>query len=170
MFQASSFTVREDRANILRDAKRDVALIPVTEQEVRRSGLHVEISPPAGRPHCPASIRTSYSPESQSDSERKPDNHIEFGSFSSIMRVTSGISPITSSVSSSANTGFQLTSVMSPPALGENLSGASGGPVFSLDHPLHIPLIGLIYEFNPGRFGSDIELLTCVLWQRRAST
>jgi hypothetical protein len=31
--------------------------------------------------------------------------------------------------------------------------------VFLLDYPLHVPLIGLIYEFAPGLFGSEIELL-----------
>lgn len=158
IFQAGGFAVREDRAGLLRNAKWDVALIPVTEQEVRRSGHHVaslSAGWPPPLPRINSYIVFSGIPERLR--ERKPDSHVEFGSFSSIMRVTSVSAE--NIICQFEREHWVSEAVMPPPAPGEDLSGASGGPVFSLDYPLHIPLIGLIYEFNPGLFGSDIELL-----------
>ena len=158
MFQAGRFAVDRGRPGILRDAKHDLVLIPVTEQEVRRSG-HLVASTATGWPPplprvnsyvvfsgCPERLR-----------ERDSSDHIGFGSFSSIMRVTSATSD--NVICQFERESWLSDSVLPPPAPGDDMSGASGGPVFSLDHPLHVPLIGLIYEFNPGLFGSEIELL-----------
>jgi hypothetical protein len=158
MFQAGRFAISHDRSGILRDAKRDIVLIPVSEQEVRRSG-HLVASTASGwpppMPRVDSYVVFSGCPERLR--ERDSQDHIGFGSFSSIMRVTSATAD--NVICQFERESWVSDAVLPPPAPGDDMSGASGGPVFSLDHLLHVPLVGLIYEFNPGLFGSEIELL-----------
>jgi hypothetical protein len=158
IFQAGSFTIAADRPGILRDERADLALIPIADAEAREGGHHVATAPPGWPPPLPrvgSYVVFSGCPEALR--ERDTDAHIGFGSFSSIMRVTSA-------TADNVKCEFERDTWVSdspnlPPALGADLSGMSGGPVFSLDYPLEVPLIGLIYEFNAGVFGSDIEVL-----------
>ena len=158
IFQAGRFAIEPDRQGILRDGKQDVVLIPGTEREARTSGQLVASTPDGWPPPIPrvgSYVAFSGCPELLRDRDSR--DHIGFGSFSSIMRVTSVTAD--NVVCQFERDTWVSDGPVLPPAPGDNMSGASGGPVFSLDHPLHIPLVGLIYEFAPGLFGSEIELL-----------
>jgi hypothetical protein len=158
MFQAGRLAVNCDRTGVLRDEKQDIVLIPVSEKEAQRSGQLIASTAsgwPPPLPRIDSYVAFSGCPERLR--ERHADGRIEFGSFSSIMRVTSA-------TADNITCRFERDTWLSdgpllPPAPGDDMSGSSGGPVFSLDYPLHLPLVGLIYEFSPGLFGSGIELL-----------
>ena len=158
ILQAGSFTVAPDRPGVLRDERADLALIPITDAEAYSSGRHVSTAPrgwPPPLPRVGSYVVFSGCPESLR--ERDANAHVSFGSFSSIMRVTSA-------TADNVKCEFEREAWVSdspnlPPALGTDMSGMSGGPVFSLDYSVDVPLIGLIYEFNAGIFGSDIEVL-----------
>lgn len=153
IFQAGRFAVDANRTDVYRDEFRDVAFIPVTKEEARRSGHTVSSAAhgwPPPHPSVGSYVVFSGCPERLGDQDT--DDHIGMGSFSSIMRVTSA---------SEEHVVCQFDREMwvsdgpnPPPAPGADLSGMSGGPVFSLEHPLSMPLIGLIFEFS-----SNLELM-----------
>ncbi len=158
IFQAGRFAIDRDRPGILRDRVGDIALIPVTEQEARRSGQLVASTAACWPPPIPrvgSYVAFSGCPERLRD--RDAHDHIGFGSFSFIMRVTSVTAD--NIICQFERDTWVSDGPLLPPAPGDDMSGASGGPAFSLDHSLHVPLVGLIYEFTPGLFGSEIELL-----------
>ena len=147
IFQAGRFAVDASRPGVYRDEFRDLAFIPITEDDARRSGHIVSSAPHGWPPPYPAIgsyVVFSGCPERLRDQDS--DDHVGFGSFSSIMRVTSA---------SEEHVVCQFDREMwvsdgpnPPPAPGDDLSGMSGGPVFSLERSLSIPLIGLIFEFS----------------------
>lgn len=130
----------------------------MTDDEARLSGQLIASTAhgwPPPLPRVDSYVAFSGCPERLR--EQLASDHVGIGSFSSIMRVRSATDD--NIVCQLERETWVSDGPLLPPALGDDMSGASGGPVFSLDHPLDVPLIGLIYEFAPGLFGSQIELL-----------
>jgi len=152
IFQAGSLRITPDRPNVYRDPDRDIVFIPISEGEARRSARLVSSSPrgwPPPRPPEGSYVVFSGCPEVMRDHVN--DSRLEFGSFSSIMRVTSARDE---HIVCQFEREIWISDYRKVPPPGMNLSGMSGGPVFSLADSLSIPLIGLIYEFS-----ADLELL-----------
>ena len=152
IFQVGSLRILPDRPGVYRDPARDIAFIPVLESEARRSARIISSTPrgwPPPRPIEGSYVVFSGCPEVLRD--HVDDSRLEFGAFSSIMRVTSASEE---HIVCQFEREIWISDYRKAPPPGTDLSGMSGGPVFSLADPLSMPLVGLIYEFS-----SDLELL-----------
>jgi hypothetical protein len=145
VFQAGELTIKPDVAGIQDDAARDIIFVPVDAVEARRSGQTIS-SASLGWPPPPPAVGSFvvFSGCPETHRERDSRHHVEFGCFSSVMRVTDV-------------SGHELVCEFErdtwiwdgpngPPAPGADLSGMSGGPVFALGE-LAIPLVGLVRRF-----------------------
>ena len=147
IFQTRGSAIEPDQRNVWTDTLNDLAFIPVSPREADRTGT--SISPlergwPPPPPKRDSFVLFSGCPETHRG--EAPDDHIEFGSFSSVSRVTTvGECHL---VCQFERETWIWDGPEPPPHPGADLSGMSGGPVFSLEG-LSPSLVGLISEFSP---------------------
>jgi hypothetical protein len=152
IFQAGGLRIEADRPEVVRDPDRDVAFIPISKSETRRCKHTISSAARGWPPPLPKKdtyVVFSGCPEVLRD--HASDSSLEFGYYSAIMRVTTASE---AHIVCQFEREIWVTDYRKIPPPGTDLSGMSGGPVFSLDDPLSMPLVGLISEFSP-----SLELL-----------
>lgn len=151
--QVGTLLLDEARAAPIRDITYDLAFFPISRAEAAKVGATLSTAV-AGWPPPVPSVGSFVSFAGCPEYRRNHDSqsHVGFGTFGSIMEVTAVAEHHI--VCQFQRDMWVTYGPELPPSPGDDLSGMSGGPAFSLASPLSMPMIGLISEFS-----SNLELL-----------
>ncbi len=152
ILQAGKLSIPSDGAGRIEDRSRDVVFFPVPTKSVERSGEVVSSAAlgwPPPSPKVGSFVLFSGYPEYLR--ERGAVDHVGFATVTSLMRVTD--TSDTSLICQFERDTWIWDERHPPAPPGADLSGMSGGPVFSTAG-LAMPLVGVIK-----RFGATWEVL-----------